>query len=116
MLARLEVLIMLEMLRRVKGAIDMPDFTFIPLFPAGYWCPVHKKKNQFRYVPLLCAGRDQDHRVGRGEKGQSAAVSTVKLAAVRAPCPAALRSCVRARRMTVIEARTRRMCQALWSR
>ena len=29
MLTRFEVLIMLEMLRRVKGAIDMPDFTFI---------------------------------------------------------------------------------------
>jgi hypothetical protein len=31
-----------------------------------------KKKNQFRHAPLLCAGRDQDHRVGRGEQGPSA--------------------------------------------
>ena len=67
-------------------------------FESG-WVLGKKKHGEkhFRDVGLLQAERDRHHLVGLGEQGKSAAAGTSKLAAVHAPCPAALRARVRAR-------------------
>ena len=46
------------------------------------WVLVASAKRKICFGTFRCGGRDQHHSVGRGEQGKSAAVGTVKLAAV----------------------------------
>ena len=86
--------------RRLAITADLLCHCPICVYPfesGGVPIPHGENKNLFLYVGLLQAERDRHHLVGLGEQGKSAAVGTSKLAAVHAPCPAALRARVRAR-------------------
>ena len=63
--------------------------SFILPVPLCFQGTCKKKCFPVRAAAVL---REGTSTIARGEQGQSAAVSTVKLAPVRAPCPAVLRS------------------------